>query len=63
MRVEYIFLLFIAIIGVLSGICLIYTTLRYKEQFTDYKKELMSDIFMTIIPLIFVIIIIYMGKN
>ncbi len=63
MRIEYIFLLFIAIIGVLSGICLIYTTLRYKEQFTDYKKELMSDIFMTIIPLIFVIIIIYMGKN
>lgn len=63
MRIEYIFLLFIAIIGVLSGICLIYTTLRYKEQFTNYKKELMSDIFMTIIPLIFVIIIIYMGKN
>ena len=63
MRIEYIFLLFIAIIGVLSGICLIYTTLRYKEQFTNYKKELMSDIFMTIIPWIFVIIIIYMGKN
>ena len=63
MRIEYIFLLFIAIIGVLSGICLIYTTLKYKEQFANYKKELMSDIFMTIIPLIFVIIIIYMGKN
>lgn len=63
MKVEYIFLLSIAIVGLISGICLIYTTLKYKEQFKDYKKELMSDIIMTIIPTIFIIIIIYMGTH
>ena len=63
MNIAYIFLLIIAIVGILSGFCLIYTTLRYKEQFKNYKKELMSDIIMTIIPTIFLIIIIYMSTH
>lgn len=63
MNIAYIFLILIAIAGVISGFCLIYTTLRYKEQFKNYKKELMSDIIMTIIPTIFLIIIIYMSTH
>ena len=63
MKVEYIFLLCVAILGTLSGFGLIYTTLRYKEQFEDYKKELLSDIFMTVFPILCIIVIIYMGTH
>lgn len=63
MNIAYIFLLIIAIAGMISGFCLIHITLKCKEQFENYKKELMSDIVMTIIPIIFIIIIIYMSTH
>lgn len=63
MNIAFIFLLLIAIAGVLSGCCLIYLTLKYKEQFEDYKKELLSDFVMTLLPLICLFAVIYMGTH
>ena len=63
MNIGYLFLLCIAIAGIISGCCLIYMTLKYKEQFRDFKRELISDIIMTIFPIICLITIIYMGTH
>ena len=59
MSIMYSFLICIAVAGIISGFGLIYTTLKYKDKFKDYKKELISDISMTIFPLICLFILIY----
>lgn len=59
MSIMYSFLICIAVASIISGFGLIYTTLKYKDKFKDYKKELISDISMTIFPLICLFILIY----
>jgi len=56
----YSFLICIAVAGIISGFSLIYTTLKHKDIFKNYKKELVSDIIMTILPLLCLFIIIHM---
>lgn len=67
MTTMYSFLICIAVAGIISGFGLIYTTLKYKDKFKNYKKELISDITMTIFPLLYLIILIctktYWGLN
>lgn len=60
MTIIYSFLICIAVAGIIAGFGLIYTTLKYKDKFENYKKELISDIIMTIFPLLCLFIIIHM---
>lgn len=58
MKPEFIFLTVLAVIGVLIGISLIYITLKYPYEFKD---DLKSDIILTIINFILLIIVVIMG--
>lgn len=58
MKPEFIFLTVLAVIGVLIGISLIYITLKYPYEFKD---DLKSDIILTIINFILLVIVVIMG--
>ena len=61
MKPEFIFLTVIASIGVFTGILLIVTSILYKDRLDNYKQELNGDIILTIITLICLGVVIYMG--
>ena len=59
MKIMYIILICVSIVGIIAGCNLVYITLKYKNQFENYKKELRSDIIMIIIPLSCLIILLF----
>lgn len=52
----YSFLICLMVVEIIAGCNQIYTTLKYKNYFKNYKEELMFDITITILPLITLII-------
>ena len=61
MKILYSFLICITTASIIAGCSLIYTTLKYKNSFKNYKKELISDVVITIFPLVCLVILIIIG--